>query len=169
MKIDINRITDELSNLSDIMKKENQIMLQTTSKLSNKDMFFGVGSFKEYRDMGLKESDFDSPLFDDMPYINSILHELKMYRSRILILKPKSCYSYHVDASPRIHIPIITTPNNFMVIEDKCYWMPANGSAYYTDTERMHTFVNADLKVTRIHIVGCIDRDPKNNEIFYVI
>lgn len=168
MKVDIDLILSEIMTL--IRHKDEQIMLQTIKdNITNitKDSTFGIGGFAQYRDMGLSETDFNDPLFN-IPYTNSIINQLKMYRTRIMIMKPRTCYSYHVDGTPRIHIPLITNKNNFMVIEDKSYWMPT-GNAYYTNTLRKHTFINGDINLTRIHIVGCVDKDPKNDEVFYSI
>lgn len=94
----------------------------------------------------------------DMPYTNSILHKLGMYRSRLLNMMPKTCYSYHTDPTMRIHIPLITDENNFFVIDDIVTRYPADGSYYLIDTTKKHTFVNAS-HIERLHIVGCISND----------
>jgi len=66
----------------------------------------------------------------------------------------KTCYTYHQDPTKRIHIPLITNENCFMVIEDEIYRYPAEGDYYLVDTTKRHTFVNASFE-ERIHIVGC--------------
>ena len=76
-----------------------------------------------------------------------------MFRTRIMRLRPYQCYSYHIDPSPRIHIPLITNENCFMIIDDMLYRYPADGNYYLADTTKIHTFVNASLE-DRIHIVG---------------
>ena len=38
-------------------------------------------------------------------------------RIRIMRLKPRTCYSLHVDLTPRVHVPIITNSENFMIID----------------------------------------------------
>lgn len=92
------------------------------------------------------------PLFD-LPYINSMTAQLNLGYTKLMVLKPRRCYTYHTDRSPRIHIPIITNENNFFIIEDTIYRLPADGTVYKVDTTKMHSFVNASNE-TRLHIVG---------------
>ena len=92
----------------------------------------------------------------DLPYTNSVLSDLKMYRSRLMKMTSKHCYSYHRDRTQRIHIPLVTNENCFFVIEDRVLRIPADGNHYLIDTRKMHTFVNASFE-ERLHIVGCVD------------
>jgi hypothetical protein len=93
------------------------------------------------------------PLFH-IPYTNSVCEEYQLGYTRCMVLNSKRCYTYHIDRSRRIHIPLITNDSNFFVIDDKVYKLPADGSVYEVDTTRIHTFVNASLE-NRLHIVGC--------------
>ena len=102
-----------------------------------------------------EEKDFNVFAYD-LPYTNSILSELGMYRTRLMNMKPKTCYSYHWDPTKRMHIPLITNENNFFVIDDEVSRYPADGSYYLIDTTKKHTFVNASFE-NRLHIVGCVD------------
>lgn len=147
MNIDIDKIIEETSQL---FPNELQVALQGVN--GGKKLNYGVG-----RLAGLdhKEQDFIIPNFD-IPYTNSILSMLGMYRSRIMRMTPRSCYSYHKDPSKRIHIPLITSEKCFMVIDDVVYRYPADGNYYLVDTTKMHTFVNTSTDV-RVHIVGCVD------------
>ena len=160
MSIDIERILMELDFIIEL-QKNNQVMLQT--KPGCTDPLYGTGSLLEDHDGTMEErvnlvremeKEFVVPMFSGLVYINSILEELKMYRSRVMIMKPKECYSYHVDPTPRIHIPLVTNPDCFFVIEDEVKRIPADGNYYYVDTTRKHTCVNASFE-NRIHIVGC--------------
>ena len=91
----------------------------------------------------------------DLPYTNSVLSDLKMYRSRLMNMPPKYCYSYHKDPTPRMHIPLITNENCFFVVDDEVIRLPADGNHYLIDTRKIHTFVNASWH-HRLHIVGCV-------------
>ena len=144
-KIDIQKILNELKKIP----KQEQIMLQ---KVKGKDDDYGVG-FLTAKDC--PESEFNVSIYPELEYTNSIITELNMCRTRIMRMSRKSCYSYHCDPTKRIHIPLITNKNCFMVIEDEVFRYPANGNYYIVDTTKMHTFVNAS-KEERIHIVGCI-------------
>ncbi len=97
--------------------------------------------------------DLKNTVFDE--YIKSF--PFKIYRTRIMVLEPFGSYSLHKDPTPRIHTPILThsktaflfPQNNYM------YHMPADGSIYWTDTTKEHTFVNYSDQ-HRIHIVSVV-------------
>ena len=91
-----------------------------------------------------------------MPYINSIIKDLKMYRTRVMILKPRTCYTYHKDTTKRIHIPLVTNDKCFFIINSIVKQYPADGNYYVVDTTQMHTAINAS-KEDRIHIIGVIN------------
>ena len=149
MPLDIEKIKSELKLLP---KFDEQICLQGTK--DNLDPFWGVGKWNEKYEMGYKETDFNKFIFD-LPYTNSIIDELKMYRTRVMNLKSKTCYTYHKDLSKRIHIPIETNESCFMIIDRQIKNYPADGNYYVVDTTQYHTALNASKK-DRIHIVGVI-------------
>lgn len=144
MRIDIEHILLELESLPEY---DTQLSLQVTSSGSS-----GEGKLN---DLDFLEKDFNVFAYD-LPYTNSILSELGMYRTRLMNMKPKTCYSYHWDPTKRMHIPLITNENNFFVIDDEVSRYPADGSYYLIDTTKKHTFVNASFE-NRLHIVGCVD------------
>ena len=145
MIIDIERILLELETLPEY---DDQISIQSVK--GNKDHLNGTGRI---HDLQYKEKDFIEPLFPELKYTNEVMTELKMFRTRVMRMKPKTCYSYHVDPTKRIHIPLITNDKCFMIIDDVVYRYPADGNYYIADTTKIHTFVNASFE-TRIHLVG---------------
>jgi len=149
MPLDIEKIKSELKLLP---KFDEQICLQGTK--DNLDPFWGVGKWNEKYEMGYKETDFNTFIFD-LPYVNSILSDLKMYRTRVMNLKSKTCYTYHKDLSKRIHIPVETNKDCFMIINNEVKHYPADGNYYVVDTTQYHTALNASM-LDRIHIVGVI-------------
>ena len=85
--------------------------------------------------------------------------DVKLTRTRIFAINPMTVgYTPHRDTTGRIHIPIVTDEDArfyyYDSIEHKCDFMPADGSIYYVDTTKTHTFKNLS-STTRIHIVGC--------------
>ena len=142
--IDVKRILEEILTLP---KYDKQLSLQVTES--------GSGGEGRLARLDYKEKDF-SVFAYDLPYTNSVLSDLKMYRSRLMNMPPKYCYSYHRDPTQRMHIPLITNENCFFVIDDRVLRIPADGNHYLIDTRKMHTFVNASFK-ERLHIVGCVD------------
>jgi hypothetical protein len=111
-----------------------------------------------------KEKRLKQEMFTETPnyFKNTIIDEVNellkekygVMRGRILSLPPKFCMTYHNDESPRLHIPIKTNDKNFMVLADRAHWFEV-GNAYYVDTRKMHTAVNASLD-SRIHLVYCL-------------
>lgn len=94
-------------------------------------------------------------------YIGYIIDKLKteygVYRGRFMMLKYKTCLSMHTDLTPRLHIPIITNPDCFMVVDDNVCKLPYGGT-YVVDTTLPHTAINAGKK-DRVHLVFCVDKD----------
>ena len=155
-KIDLDIIQNELMILPEFY---NQICLQGIKEFS--DPFFGCGSgnltaagkvasFAPY-----KEEDFKYPNFD-LPYTNSLIEKLNIYRTRVLILHPNSCYSIHSDNNKRIHIPIVTDEKCWLIIDKEVIHLPADGNYYEIDTTKQHTALNGSRTTKRIHIVGCL-------------
>ena len=149
MSLDLDKIKKELEILP---KYDEQIALQGTK--DNLDPFYACGA-EIFNNTGKREHEFNTPIFD-MPYINSIIKDLKMYRTRVMILKPKTCYTSHQDTTKRIHIPLVTNDKCFFIINSQVKHYPADGNYYVVDTTQMHTALNAS-KEDRIHIIGVIN------------
>jgi len=118
------------------------------------DPYFGSRTLEHISNEGFEEEDFNIFLFPELDYTNSIIEDLNMFRTRVMILKPKTCLSLHADPRKRIHIPIDTNENCFIMIDQYAHHLPADGSAYLVDTTKLHTAINASLGSNRTHIVG---------------
>ena len=149
MSLDLDKIKKELEILP---KYDEQIALQGTK--DNLDPFYACGA-EIFNNTGKREHEFNTPIFD-IPYINSIIKDLKMYRTRVMKLKPKRCYTYHQDTTKRIHIPLVTNDKCFFIINSIVKQYPDDGNYYVVDTTQMHTAINAS-KEDRIHIIGVIN------------
>ena len=79
----------------------------------------------------------------------------KLGRTRVLKKEPRSTLSWHKDPETRLHIQIITNYGCRMVIDDRAYHMPADGSVYLTNTTKYHNFFNGGEE-DRIHIVATL-------------
>ena len=150
MSIDVDKILLEFESLPEY---DNQISLQTVEGCD--DYFLGTGKLTTLSSW--KEKDFVIPLFD-MPYTNSIIKDLGMYRTRVMRMHPTTCYSYHQDPTMRIHIPLITNDKCFMIIDDEVIRYPADGNYYVVDTTKLHTAINGSSE-ERIHICGCFNNE----------
>lgn len=146
---------DEVMDIvNSIEYEKNQIICQSLE--SDPDNWkVGTGSIEELVEQEEKKyCHINSKLKGT--YIERLINHHSGYRTRIMIMPPRQCYSIHADPSKRIHIPIVTN--------DQCYmiWPSANSChqlittrAYLTDTTRPHTFINGGLE-NRIHIVMCV-------------
>lgn len=85
------------------------------------------------------------------------LTDYRIVRTRLMYMNPKSCYSIHSDPYPRIHLPIVTNRHCLMIFpeDNSIEYMPADGTSYYVDTTKKHTFINCS-EVPRIHLVGVV-------------
>lgn len=101
------------------------------------------------------ETDFDT--LNTKPHweLTKFITDNNLYRTRILKLMPKTCYTFHQDWSKRIHLSVITHPFCFMVENDKLVHIPADGHPYLLDTTQPHLALNGSKDCERIHIVGC--------------
>ena len=111
------------------------------------------------RDKILKETDFTvlcegfaGSLFEDV--YNHLTSKYNVGRIRIMKSKPKTCLTWHVDDTPRIHYPIKTQDGCFMVIENESKYLEQD-KWYFTNTTLPHTAFNGS-KLERIHLVGVI-------------
>lgn len=91
--------------------------------------------------------------------LDSVINNLpfRVWRTRLMIMPPGYKYTIHKDPTPRVHIPIITDPKCICIFpDDKIHtYLPADGSIYWIDTRRNHTYENnSDLH--RIHLVGVV-------------
>jgi len=101
------------------------------------------------------EFDFNTLIHPKFKYINSIINKYDMFRTRKMWMHEKFVYAWHVDNSPRIHIPLYTNENCMWIIEECVYRIPADGGVYLVDTTVPHTFLNANADpFLRTHIVG---------------
>jgi hypothetical protein len=147
----------EVLNLISKMDQDwQQIMCQ--SRFENQEDFKeGVGKIE---DLDIKEEkmyQFIQPSLKGS-YLEQIISEYKGFRTRIMKLTPKKCYTLHKDPTPRIHIPIQTNDRCWMVwpFHQTCL-QPKIGEIYWTDTRKPHTFFNGDETLERIHIVMVVE------------
>jgi hypothetical protein len=113
----------------------------------------GVG---ESSNSGFKETDFTKLNTSPHWELTRFIKENNLYRTRIMKLDPKKCYSYHQDWTPRVHLAVNTHPFCFLVVDKEIFHVPADGHPYLIDTTKPHTALNASVNTERIHIVGCI-------------
>lgn len=111
------------------------------------------------RPVPLKEEDFTvlctgfkDSLFEDV--YNAILKKYSVGRIRIMKSLPKTCLTWHIDDTPRIHYPMKTQEGCIMVIDNEAKHLEQN-KWYYTNTLVPHTAFNGS-KEERLHLVVTI-------------
>ena len=101
------------------------------------------------------EVDYTVKLYEGFDYTYSIINDYNLYRTRIMNMPRATAYGWHLDLTPRIHIPITTDPACMFILDDVVYRIPADGGVYWVDTTLWHTAVNASrAEFNRIHLMG---------------
>ena len=148
---DITKIQNEVYELMEEHDLSmGQLMLQSTD---GTDFYCGIGRIEEVEG---EENNFNVSNLPADSEITKFMNETGVYRTRILIAKEKSCYEFHYDPSPRVHLVVKTNEWAFLADDMKLVHLPADGYPYYLDTSKPHTAINSALE-DRIHIVGCVD------------
>lgn len=149
---DLSKIHSEVA----MLVEEHGWHQDTQISLQSPDGNFHTGNGKIEWNPGYVETDFDVINTPDDWEITRFLQEENLYRSRIMKLRPKECYSWHMDRSPRVHLAVNTHPSCKMIVDDRVIHIPQDGRPYWVDTRLYHTAFNGKLGFERIHIVGCI-------------
>ena len=106
------------------------------------------------------ENDYTVKLYEGFDYIYSLMDEYNLSRTRIMNMPRATAYGWHLDLTPRIHIPVTTDPACMFILDDVVYRIPADGGVYWVDTRLWHTAVNASRdEFNRIHIMGNTNLD----------
>jgi hypothetical protein len=87
-----------------------------------------------------------------------VFNSLKQYyvvgRVRVMRSMPKTCLTWHVDDTIRVHYPLKTQDGCLMIIEDEVKHLPKY-TWWETNTLIHHTALNASVE-DRIHLVATI-------------
>jgi hypothetical protein len=150
-------LVNEITSLIDeVGITHNQIICQQMTT-NNSDWTTGIGRIDQldHRDEHLYK-------FINKKLKGSKLEELitkyNAFRTRIMIMPPRQCYSIHADPTPRLHIPIITNEQSWMVWPylNACEQMRP-GKVYWADTTKHHSFLNGGETI-RVHIVMGVEK-----------
>ena len=135
---------------------DNQLICQGLEDGSN-DWVTGVGRIEELEEQEERNYKFISPELHGT-LLEKFIKDHNGFRTRIMLMDSRKCYSIHRDPTPRLHLPIITNDQCWMIwpYKNECHQL-REGIVYRTDTTQDHTFINGSLNQIRIHIVMCID------------
>ena len=151
---DLAAIRDAVAPFGDLVHKIGQVMITSRPGRRN-PLSDDLGWLSD----GAKESDF-SVLNAEFrgTAVEELLAKLPFLygRARIMLMRPKSCLSIHVDRGLRYHYAIDTSPDCFLVEVEgsttRLHHVPADGVLYEMDAFRTHSAMNTG-KCMRIHIV----------------
>jgi|AntAceMinimDraft_6_1070360.scaffolds.fasta_scaffold00725_19 hypothetical protein len=174
--IDFEKLLETYNTLKidELLKNSNnnQIAVQCRAECSIEDQLHqGTGSlmyeWSESGDPILRKNKFKQFEFTEIcqyfrgTYIESIINTISetytIQRTRFMMSKPKTCLSTHTDPTKRIHIPIYTNNDCYMVFTDKVFRM-LPGKVYIADTTHDHTAVNTSYQF-RTHLVMCLGQE----------
>ena len=95
---------------------------------------------------------FKNTLFEEV--YNALNKRYHLGRVRIMNSMPKTCLTWHTDATLRVHYPLKTQSGCFMVINDEVKYLEKD-KWYWANTRLPHTAVNSS-KENRLHLVAVI-------------
>lgn len=141
-----------LDIIEDLPSDQSQIMVQGLDDNFN----VGTGRIGSLENQNERDYVKLNPLFENT-ILSSYVKKYNAFRTRIMIMPEKHCYSVHMDPTFRIHIPLITSDQAWMVwpYNNTCSRMLA-GTVYWVNTKKFHSFFNG-AKTKRIHVVMCVD------------
>jgi hypothetical protein len=131
--------------------KSNQIVCQGLEE-NSKDWHTGIGRIESLEDKIEQSYCHLNPALIGTQ-LGKLIEHYNCFRTRIMLMPPRQCYSIHADPTPRLHLPIVTNSQCWMIWphSNKCYRMPV-GKLYSADTTKSHTFINGSEE-NRIHVV----------------
>jgi len=132
----------------------NQIILQSLVE-GVEEWHVGIGAIEELEEADERKYCYLNPSIEDSE-LGKIIKKYNGYRARIMLMPPRRCYSVHRDIGVRMHIPIVTNDQSWMVwpFDSHCVRLKP-GFLYVTDTTKNHTFINGGT-TDRIHVVICV-------------
>jgi hypothetical protein len=147
-------ISDRLNPYDQFVNPDGQISIQNNQG-NVTDWSSGIGKSQaktpawEQQFNNLQSELVGTPVDEYLQWLN-----VPVYRTRIMVARPKSSYSIHKDYSPRLHLPLITNSQCYFVFKQPAEFihMPADGRTYWVDTRREHTFMNGSVD-NRLHLV----------------
>ena len=164
MNVDVTKLQDELKYILTLTQwhpLNNQISVQYRAGDEDTAWYSGGGKLGEWIDGKW------SPFFDERDfnvinpalkgsYLEHVLTAMPVtaVRARLMRLKSKSCYSVHVDRTPRYHIAIHTNPHARFIFtkNNQVHQIPADGNVYFANTVLEHTAMNGGQD-DRVHLV----------------
>lgn len=149
-----------------------QVCLNDRGLGSEFNPYDGVGTAydDESKKMKFNESDFTrwAPELEGTETLAQIrkLEDVgfKVGRARFMLLRPRSCYSFHHDVTERIHLVIQPDPRAVMLfLPNTILNIPCDSRFHLVDTTRTHSAMNGGNN-DRIHLVIALAEDQPDSK-----
>lgn len=136
----------------------NQLCLMHSASCVNK-WHDGTGSLHQ-KSLFPKPNEFDFTIINSALlslYLGETLKKIQsekiVFRARLMLMHPRSCYSWHRDSADRLHLAITTNEHCRIAFDKGTYHIPADGYFYHTRTTQFHSAFNGSMKESRLHLV----------------
>lgn len=134
-----------------------QIMLQTLDP-AVEDWSTGTGKLKYLKEQDERKYQHIQPSLRGGA-IDKLLSNtpLPVFRTRLMKVESKRCYSLHNDLTCRLHLALTTNESAMFLFptQEKFYHIPVDRYVHLVDTREIHSFVNCGDE-DRVHIVMCV-------------
>lgn len=154
VQFDIARLQADLEKVSPLLDRQ---LCLTSRPGAAQPLSDGVGWYEgSETDFTVFNEEFRGTIFEE--FYETVPYHLG--RVRLMRMPPRSCYSFHQDKEPRLHIAIQTHENAYLLVDDDTglrSWkikIPSNGAVYWVNTQRTHTAMNTDANRYRVHLVA---------------
>lgn len=150
-------LRDEISSIiQSVGFQNNQIACQGLDE-NQTDWYSGTGSLDYLEEKNEEKYCFINETLKGS-YLEQLIKRFRSFRTRIMCMPPRKCYSVHRDLTKRIHIPIVTNDQCWMVwpTDKECFKL-LEGRIYLTDTTKLHTYLNGHETLERIHLVMAVE------------
>ena len=160
--VDIDKIRIEAEKfLIKYPPRPSQVCLNDTGATAQFNSYEGLGTAfdDESKKLKFRERDFvrwapeleGSELLTQIKKIESL--GLAIGRTRLMIMRPRSCYSFHTDATERIHLVINPDPQAVMIfLPSTVVQIPFDKKFHVVDTTKTHSAMNGG-RLDRLHLV----------------
>jgi hypothetical protein len=160
--VDLQRLIDEAIKLTwdeETRTTKSQVSIQNGGML---DWDEGTGSRPGQAETqwdklhpSLVGSWWETDFFPGLPW--------KVYRTRIMTMEGRRCYSIHKDDNPRLHIALKTTNQAKFIFTQpaEIIHIPADGHVWWVDTRNEHTAINGSLE-PRVHLLMSLANTDKD-------
>jgi len=121
---------------------------------------------KEFWDIPFSDFRFTEKgldLNESTPTINKLIKDLSLLKPSLLIIRPKSVFSWYKTDCRRIIVPILTDDKCRITIESKAF-VPNTFKVYWLNTFKFHAIFNGDDSNDKMYMVGRLPAESEEQD-----